>query len=97
MTIDEAIADLFRREINCGCETFFDAGIRLWISDVMNDRRVETQLSRGHFAESGQWLIDAARRLFPEAFVGPGFRERTNVRSTVSIRRGRLERGLDRA
>jgi hypothetical protein len=22
MTIDEAIAELFRREINCGCKTF---------------------------------------------------------------------------
>jgi hypothetical protein len=52
MTLDEAIAELYRREINCGCETFCDAGIRL-------------------FAESGQWLIDEARRLFPEAFVGP--------------------------
>ena len=75
MTIDEAIADLFRREINCGCETFFDAGIRLWISDQMNDRRAETQLSRGHFAESGQWLIDAARQLFPEAFTGDALEE----------------------
>jgi hypothetical protein len=71
MTIDEAIAELFQREINCGCETFFDAGIRLWISDPMNDRRAETHFSREHFAESGQWLIDAARLLFPEAFVGP--------------------------
>jgi hypothetical protein len=34
----------------------------------MNDRRAETQLPRGHFAESGQWLMDEARRLFPEAF-----------------------------
>jgi hypothetical protein len=70
MTIDEAIAELFRREINCGCETFFDADIRLWIADVMNDRRVETQLPRSRLAESGQWLIDAARLVFPEAFVG---------------------------
>jgi hypothetical protein len=29
MTIDEAIAELFRCVMNCGCETFFDAGIRL--------------------------------------------------------------------
>ena len=71
MTIDEAIAELFRREINSGCESFVDAGIRLWICDVMNDRRAETQLPCRHFAESGQWLVDAARRLFPEAFVGP--------------------------
>jgi hypothetical protein len=71
MTIDEAIAELFPRQISCGCQTFFDAGIRLWISDQMNDRRAETHLSREHFAESGQWLIDAAKLLFPEAFVGP--------------------------
>jgi hypothetical protein len=57
-------------EINCGFETFVDAVIRLWISDQMNDRRVQTLLSREHFAESGQWLIDSARRLFPEAFEG---------------------------
>ena len=71
MTIDDAIAELFRREINCGCETFFDAGIRLWIGDVMDDRRAETQLPRERFSESGQWLVDAAKRLFPEAFAAP--------------------------
>jgi hypothetical protein len=69
MTIEEAIAELFRRKINCGCETFVDAGIRLWIADVMNDRRAETQLPFGRLAESGQWLVDAARRLCPEAFI----------------------------
>ena len=72
MTIDEAIAELFRRKINCGCEIFVDAGIRLWIADVMNDRRAETQLPRERLAESGQWLVDAARRLCPENFLGPG-------------------------
>jgi hypothetical protein len=72
MTIDEAIAELFRRKINCGCETFVDAGIRLWIADVMNDRRAETQLPHERLGESGQWLVDAARRLCPEAFLRPG-------------------------
>ena len=71
MTIDDAIAELFRRKINCGCETFIDAGIRLWIADVMNDRRAETQLSSDRLAEAGQWFIDAARRLSPETFAGP--------------------------
>ena len=66
MTIDEAIAELYRREINCGCETFCDAGIHLWIGDVMNDRRAETQLSRGHFAavHSGRLLPTARAGFF---------------------------------
>jgi hypothetical protein len=36
MTLDDAIAALYLREINCGCETFWDGGIRVWIGDVMN-------------------------------------------------------------
>jgi hypothetical protein len=28
MTLDDAIATLYVREINCGCETFWDGGIR---------------------------------------------------------------------
>ena len=36
MTLDDAIATLYAREINCGCETFWDGGIKVWIGDVMN-------------------------------------------------------------
>jgi hypothetical protein len=27
MTLDDAISTLYAREINCGCETFWDGGI----------------------------------------------------------------------
>jgi hypothetical protein len=33
MTLDDAIATLYAREINCGCETFWDGGIKVWIGD----------------------------------------------------------------
>ena len=35
MTLDDAIATLYAREINCGCETFWDGGIKVWIGDMI--------------------------------------------------------------
>jgi hypothetical protein len=46
MTIDDAIAALYAREINCGCETFWDGGIKVWIGDIMNGHHSETMFSR---------------------------------------------------
>jgi hypothetical protein len=34
MTLDDAIAALYVREINCGVETFWDGGIKVWIGDT---------------------------------------------------------------
>jgi hypothetical protein len=34
MTLDDAIAALYVREINCGVETFWDGGIKVWIGDA---------------------------------------------------------------
>ena len=34
--VDDAIAALYVREINCGCETFWDGGIKVWIGDAVN-------------------------------------------------------------
>ena len=71
MTLDEAIAELYRREVNCGCETFWDAGITLWIGDQTNGRYSQTQLPRGRLGEAGDWLIKEAKRVKPEAFERP--------------------------
>jgi hypothetical protein len=48
MTIDDAIAALYVREINCGCETFWDGGIKVWIGDAVNGHHAETMFSRPH-------------------------------------------------
>jgi hypothetical protein len=48
MTLDDAIAALYVREINCGCETFWDGGIKVWIGDAVNGHHAETMFSRPH-------------------------------------------------
>jgi hypothetical protein len=68
VTLDQAIATLYVREINCGCETFWDGGMTVWIGDRINGHKVEMTFSRQRMGEAGQWLVDAAARLFPEAF-----------------------------
>jgi hypothetical protein len=68
MTLDDAIAILYAREINCGCETFWDGGIRVGIGDQMNGHKVETMFSRRRMGEAPQWLVDEAARLYPKAF-----------------------------
>ena len=39
MTLDDAIATLYAREINCGCETFLDGAIKVWIGDRSVEER----------------------------------------------------------
>jgi len=41
MILDDAISTLYAREINCGCETFWDGGIKVWIGDIMNGHHSE--------------------------------------------------------
>jgi hypothetical protein len=68
MTLDHAIATLYAREINCGCETFWDGGMKVWIGDIMNGHHSETMFRRENMGNAGQWLVDEAARLFPKAF-----------------------------
>ena len=70
MTLDEAISALYVREINCGCETFWDGGTRVWIGDRVNGHKAETMFSR-HMGEAPQWLVDeAAWKLAASKAVG---------------------------
>jgi hypothetical protein len=49
MTLDDAIATLYTREINCGCETFWDGGMKVWIGDMMNGHDVQRSATpQGH-------------------------------------------------
>jgi hypothetical protein len=68
MTLDDAIAALYVREINCGCETFWDGGIKVGIGDAVSGHHAETMFSRPHMGLAGQWLVDEAARLYPKAF-----------------------------
>jgi hypothetical protein len=68
VTLDDAIATLYVREINCGVETFWDGGIKVWIGDSMNGHHAETMFSRENMGQAGRWLVDETARLFPGAF-----------------------------
>jgi len=68
MTLDDAIAALYAREINCGCETFWDGGMKVWIGDAMTGHHAEMGFSRENMGKAGQWLVDEAAPLFPKAF-----------------------------
>jgi hypothetical protein len=68
MTLDDAIATLYGREINRGCETFWDGGIKVSIGDIMNGHHSETMFSRDNMGKAGQRLVDEAARIFPKAF-----------------------------
>ena len=68
MTLDDASAALYVREINCGLETFWDGGMKVWIGDTMNGHHAEIMLPRENMGKAGQWLVDEAKRLYPKAF-----------------------------
>jgi hypothetical protein len=55
MTLDDAIAALYVREINCGCETFWDGGIKVWIGNTMNGHHAETMSSRETMRQAGHF------------------------------------------
>ena len=68
LTLDDAIAALYIREINCGIETFWSGGIIVWIGDSMDGRKAQTIFSRDRMSLAAQWLVDEAARLYPRAF-----------------------------
>jgi hypothetical protein len=45
MSLDDAIATLCVREINCSCETFWDGGMKFWVGDIKNGHHSETTIS----------------------------------------------------
>jgi hypothetical protein len=62
-------------EINAGVQTFFDAGMRVWIGDESNGIQSETTINRTAAARlkwpegvtAARWLHDVALRLYPDS------------------------------
>jgi hypothetical protein len=73
LTLDDAIATLHAREINCGCEIFWDGGLKVCIGDIMNGmngHHSETMFSQQNMGMAGQWLVDEVG-LFLKALLTP--------------------------
>jgi hypothetical protein len=74
MTLDDAIAPLYAREINCGGETCWDGGITAWIDfgsrtekatfygTIVGDQQVWPAADR-----IAAWMHETALRLFPDS------------------------------
>ena len=69
LDLDEAIAELYARKINCGHQTLWDGGMTIWLGDDINGRKAETTLPPQSLRSAGDWLIEAARRLYPDEFL----------------------------
>jgi hypothetical protein len=66
--LDEAIATLYAQQINCGHQTLWNGGITIWLGDDVNGRTAETTLPPQSLRSAGAWLIEAARRIYPDKF-----------------------------
>ena len=75
--LEHVLHRLHDSEINAGVQTFYDAGMRVWIGDESNGIQSETTINRtGSFAAPRKWpegvtaasrLHETALRLYPDS------------------------------
>ena len=75
--LEQVLQQLHDSEINAGVQTFYDAGMRVWIGDESNGIQSETTINRtGNFADprkwpegvtAASWLHEVALRLYPDS------------------------------
>jgi hypothetical protein len=73
--LERILQQLHDSEINAGVQTFYDAGMRVWIGDEANGIKAKTVINRTRAARlkwpegfaTGSWLHEAALRLYPDS------------------------------
>jgi hypothetical protein len=73
--LESVLQQLHDSEINAGVQTFYDAGMRVWIGDEVNGIQAETTINRTAAARlkwpegftAASWLHETALRLYPES------------------------------
>jgi hypothetical protein len=71
--LERVLQQLHDSEINAGVQTFFDAGMRIWIGDEMNGIQAETVINRTRAARlkwpeglsAANWLHETALHMYP--------------------------------
>ena len=74
-TLKQVLQRLHDSEINGGVQTFYDAGMRVWIGDESNSIQAETTINRTAAARlkwpegltAASWLHETALRLYPDS------------------------------
>jgi hypothetical protein len=73
--LEYVLQQLHDSEINAGVQTFYDAGMRVWMGDELNGIQAETTINRTRAARlkwpegftAADWLHETALRLFPDS------------------------------
>jgi hypothetical protein len=72
--LEHILQQLHDSEINAGVQTFYDAGMRVWIGDEANGLHAETVINRTaadlkwpEGLSAASWLHETALRLFPDS------------------------------
>jgi hypothetical protein len=71
--LERVLQQLHDSEINAGVQTFFDAGMKIWIGDEMNGIQAETVINRTRAARlkwpeglsAANWLHETALHMYP--------------------------------
>jgi hypothetical protein len=72
---ERILQQLHNREINAGVQTFYGAGMRVWIGDEINGIKAETVINRTPAARhkwpegltAANWLHETALLLYPDS------------------------------
>jgi hypothetical protein len=77
LELERILQQLHDSKINAGVQTFYDAGMRVWIGDESNGIQSETTINRtSNFADprewpdgvtAASWLHEVALRLYPDS------------------------------
>jgi hypothetical protein len=86
--LEHVLQQLHDSEINAGVQTFYDAGMRVWIGDEMNGIQAETTINRTAAARlkwpegpsAASRLHETALRLYPDSRHGPEHQHRSRHR-----------------
>ena len=71
--LERILQQLHDSEINAGVQTFYDAGMRVWIGDEANGIQAETAINRtagrqwAEEAAAASWLHETSLRLYPDS------------------------------
>ena len=70
--LESVLAALYGSEINCGLESFWDGGFRVWIGDHLNGHFVEDRIPSDRADTMSMWFIQNATAIFPESRFARG-------------------------
>ncbi len=66
-SLTTVIQRLYASEINCGLQSFWDGGVKVWLGDPSNGRWSEDSFDIEGLGEAAAWLDNAARLYYPDS------------------------------